>query len=90
VSLRVLGFAYEHAARPVAGDFDCNSMLTVNPLGRAPSLAPDGGEVPIDSGAIPRSTRCRGAWRRCPSFGRSLRRNTPFSRAREGRRAAPA
>ena len=50
VSLRVLGFAYEHDQRSVFGDFD--SMRTTNPLGRIPSLVLDGGEVLIDSGAI--------------------------------------
>jgi glutathione S-transferase len=50
VSLRVLGFAYEHDARSVFGDFD--AMRTVNPLGRIPSLVLDDGEVLIDSGAI--------------------------------------
>jgi glutathione S-transferase len=50
VSLRVLGFAYQHDTRSVFGDFD--SMLTVNPLGRVPSLVLDDGEVLIDSGAI--------------------------------------
>jgi glutathione S-transferase len=50
VSLRVLGFAYEHDTRSVFGDFD--SMRTTNPLGRIPSLVLDGGEVLIDSAAI--------------------------------------
>ena len=36
VSLRVVGFAYEHDTRSVFGDFD--SMLKVNPLGRIPAL----------------------------------------------------
>ncbi len=36
VSLRVLGFDYEHDTRSVFGDFD--SMLKTNPLGRIPSL----------------------------------------------------
>jgi glutathione S-transferase len=50
VSLRVLGRAYEHDTRSVFGDFD--SMRTVNPLGRIPSLIFDDGEVLVDSGAI--------------------------------------
>ena len=36
VSLRVLGFAYEHDTRSVYGDFD--AMRRINPLGRIPSL----------------------------------------------------
>jgi len=55
VSLRVLGFAYEHDTRSVFGDFE--SMRQTNPLGRIPSLVLDaqggkGGEVLIDSAAI--------------------------------------
>lgn len=50
VSLRVLGFAYEHDTRSVFGDFD--SMRKTNPVGRIPSLVLDGGEVLIDSAAI--------------------------------------
>ncbi len=50
VSLRVLGFEYEHDTRSVFGDFD--AMLKVNPLGRIPSLILDGGETLIDSAAI--------------------------------------
>lgn len=50
VSLRVLGYAYEHDQRSVFGDFD--SMRQTNPLGRIPSLVLDGGEVLIDSAAI--------------------------------------
>jgi glutathione S-transferase len=50
VSLRVLGFAYEHDARSVFADFD--AMREINPLGRIPSLVLDGGEVLIDSAAI--------------------------------------
>jgi glutathione S-transferase len=50
VSLRVLGFAYEHDKRTVFGDFD--SMRTTNPLGRIPSLVLDDGTVLIDSAAI--------------------------------------
>jgi len=50
ISLRVLGFAYEHDTRSVFGDFD--SMRRTNPLGRIPSLILDDGEVLIDSAAI--------------------------------------
>ena len=50
VSLRTLGFAYEHDTRSVFGDFD--AMRKVNPLGRIPSLVLDDGEVLIDSAAI--------------------------------------
>jgi glutathione S-transferase len=50
VSLRTLGFAYEHDTRSVFGDFD--SMRTTNPLGRIPSLILDDGSVLIDSAAI--------------------------------------
>ena len=50
VSLRTLGFGYEHDTRSVFGDFD--AMRQVNPLGRIPSLVLDDGEVLIDSGAI--------------------------------------
>ena len=50
VSLRVLGFAYDHDIRSVFSDFD--SMRQTNPVGRIPSLVLDDGEVLIDSGAI--------------------------------------
>jgi glutathione S-transferase len=50
VSLRVLGFTYEHDTRSVFADFD--AMRQVNPLGRIPSLVLDDGEVLIDSAAI--------------------------------------
>src|SRR5215510_10477708 len=50
VSLRVLGFDYEHDTRSVFGDFD--SMRQTNPLARIPSLVLDDGEVLIDSAAI--------------------------------------
>jgi glutathione S-transferase len=55
VSLRLLGFDYEHDKRSVFGDFE--SMRQTNPLGRIPSLVLDaqgdkGGEVLIDSAAI--------------------------------------
>jgi glutathione S-transferase len=50
VSLRVLGFAYEHDTRSVFGDFD--SMRKTNPLGRIPSVVLEDGQVLIDSAAI--------------------------------------
>jgi glutathione S-transferase len=50
VSLRILGFRYEHDTRSVFGDFD--SMRATNPLGRIPSLILDSGETLIDSTAI--------------------------------------
>jgi len=50
VSLRVLGFDYEHDTRSVFADFD--AMRAVNPLGRIPALVLDDGEVLIDSAAI--------------------------------------
>ena len=50
ISLRVLGFDYEHDARSVFGDFD--SLRVTNPLGRIPALVLDDGEVLIDSAAI--------------------------------------
>ena len=50
VSLRILGFAYEHDTRSVFGDFD--AMRRVNPLGRIPSLILNDGETLIDSASI--------------------------------------
>ena len=50
ISLRVLGFTYEHDTRSVFGDFD--SMRATNPLARIPSLTLDTGETLIDSVAI--------------------------------------
>jgi glutathione S-transferase len=50
VSLRVLGFAYEHDTRSVFADFD--AMRQVNPLGRIPSLILRDGEILIDSATI--------------------------------------
>jgi len=50
VSLRVLGFEYQHDTRSVFGDFD--AMRRLNPLGRIPSLVLDDGEILIDSAAI--------------------------------------
>jgi glutathione S-transferase len=50
VSLRVLGFDYQHDTRSVFADFA--AMRQVNPLGRIPSLLLDDGEVLLDSAAI--------------------------------------
>jgi glutathione S-transferase len=50
ISLRVLGFTYEHDTRSVFGDFD--SMRQTNPIGRIPSLILDDGSVLVDSGVI--------------------------------------
>jgi glutathione S-transferase len=50
VTLGILGFAFEHDTRSVFGDFD--SMRTVNPLGRVPSLILPDGTTLIDSAAI--------------------------------------
>lgn len=50
VSLRLLGFAYEHDTRSVFGDFD--DLRRTNPLGRVPALVLDDGAVLVDSGAI--------------------------------------
>ena len=50
ISLRVLGFDYEHDTRSIFGDFD--AMRALNPLGRIPSLVLDNGQVLIDSAAI--------------------------------------
>jgi glutathione S-transferase len=50
VSLRALGFAYQHDTRSVFADFD--AMRGINPLGRIPSLVLDDGETLIDSAAI--------------------------------------
>jgi glutathione S-transferase len=50
ISLRVLGFDYQHDTRSVFGDFD--AMRKVNPLARIPSLVLDDGVVLIDSAAI--------------------------------------
>lgn len=50
ISLRVLGFAYEHDTRSVFADFE--AMRRVNPVGRIPSLILPGGETLIDSAAI--------------------------------------
>ena len=50
ISLRLLGFAYEHDTRSVFGQFD--DMRRTNPLARIPSLVLDSGETLIDSAAI--------------------------------------
>ena len=50
VSLRLLGFTFDHDTRSVFADFE--SMRTTNPLGRIPSLVLDDGTTLIDSGAI--------------------------------------
>jgi len=50
ISLRVLGFAYEHDTRSVFADFE--AMRRINPVGRIPSLILPGGETLIDSAAI--------------------------------------
>jgi glutathione S-transferase len=50
VSLRLLGFDFEHDTRSVFGNFD--SMRTTNPLGRIPSLILADGATLIDSAAI--------------------------------------
>ena len=41
VSLRVVGFDYEHDTRSVFADFD--AMRQINPIGRIPSLVLAGG-----------------------------------------------
>jgi glutathione S-transferase len=50
VSLRVLGYSYQHDTRSVFGDFE--SMRQTNPLARVPSLTLDSGETLIDSAAM--------------------------------------
>jgi len=50
ISLSVLGFAFEHDARSIFGDFD--ALQAINPLGRIPSLVLDDGMALIDSAAI--------------------------------------
>jgi glutathione S-transferase len=50
ISLKLLGFAYEHDTRSVFGDF--HSMLKTNPLGRIPTLVLDDGSSLIDSATI--------------------------------------
>ena len=50
ISLRLLGFSYEHDTRSVFADFE--AMRRINPLGRIPSLILPGGETLIDSTAI--------------------------------------
>jgi glutathione S-transferase len=43
ISLRALGFTYEHDTRSVFADFD--AIRRINPLGRIPSLILDDGET---------------------------------------------
>jgi glutathione S-transferase len=50
ISLKILGFPYEHDTRSVFGDFD--SMLKTNPLARIPTLLLDDGRSLVDSAAI--------------------------------------
>jgi glutathione S-transferase len=50
VSLGLLGFAFEHDTRSVFADFD--SIRTINPLGRIPTLVLSDGTTLIDSTAI--------------------------------------
>jgi glutathione S-transferase len=50
VSLRVLGFDYQHDTRSVFGDFD--AIQRINPAGRIPALVLDDGEALVDSAAI--------------------------------------
>jgi glutathione S-transferase len=50
ISLRVLGFPYEHDTRSVFGDFD--SIRQTNPTGRIPALVLDDGAVLVDSAVI--------------------------------------
>src|SRR5262245_27846070 len=50
VSLKYLGFEYQHDTRSIFGDFD--ALRRINPLGRIPSLILDDGEVLVDSGSI--------------------------------------
>src|SRR5271165_5447312 len=50
ISLRVLGFDYEHDTRSIFGDFD--AIRQINPLGRIPFLVRDDGEVLVESAAI--------------------------------------
>ncbi|MGH6887742.1 MAG: glutathione S-transferase family protein [Rhizomicrobium sp.] len=50
ISLRVLGFSYEHDTRSVFGEFD--AIRRINPAGRIPALIIDDGTTLIDSSAI--------------------------------------
>src|ERR1041385_3659521 len=50
ISLRLLGFDYQHDTRSVFGDFD--SMRQTNPVARIPSLILESGETLIASAAI--------------------------------------
>jgi glutathione S-transferase len=50
ISLRLLGFAYEHDTRSIFGDFE--ALQRINPAGRIPALILSDGETLIDSAAI--------------------------------------
>ncbi|HEY3778115.1 MAG TPA: glutathione S-transferase [Rhizomicrobium sp.] len=50
ISLRVLGFPYEHDTRSVFGDFE--AIRRINPAGRIPVLILDDGRALVDSSAI--------------------------------------
>ncbi|MGQ0530123.1 MAG: glutathione S-transferase family protein [Panacagrimonas sp.] len=50
ISLRLLGFSFEHRNWSVGKDFE--RIRTYNPLGRVPTLVLDDGEVLIESGAM--------------------------------------
>lgn len=50
VSMRLLGFPYEH--NPLSTQADRDAIRAVNPLCRVPALILDGGETLIDSAAI--------------------------------------
>ena len=50
VSMRLLGFEYEHRPLSVLGGYD--EFRTVNPLVKVPTLVCDDGEMLIDSSLI--------------------------------------
>ena len=50
VTMKLYGLSFEH--RPYATDRNMAEISTFNPLGRIPALAPDDGEVIIDSTMI--------------------------------------
>jgi glutathione S-transferase len=50
ISMRILGFAFEHANWSVGKDFE--RIRKYNPLGRVPTLVTDDGEALIESAAI--------------------------------------
>jgi hypothetical protein len=82
VSLRTLGFAYEHDTRSVFADFD--AMREVNPLGRIPTNGSSGPRPPAGpsgSGAAASKVKAR-LQRSPPSPGRpersSTRRRSPL------------